>query len=96
VIRLHRLGGSAEAFYLNPDLILAIDATPDTIVTLTTHNKILVADSPEEVVAAVQAWRSSIIAGALPPVKRRGDVPLSVVRATVGQPPSVEPKEPRR
>jgi uncharacterized protein YlzI (FlbEa/FlbD family) len=96
VIRLHRLGGKAEAFYLNPDLILAIDATPDTIVTLTTHNKILVADSPEEVVAAVQAWRSSIIAGALPPVKRRGDVPLSVVRATVGQPPTGEPKEPRR
>ena len=96
MIRLRRLGSKAEAFYLNPDLILAIEATPDTVVTLTTHTKVLVADSPEDVVAAVQAWRSSVIAGALPPIKRRSDMPLSVVRATAGETPPVEAKEPRR
>jgi flagellar protein FlbD len=80
VIRLRRLGSKAEAFYLNPDLIVTVEATPDTIVTLTTHTKVLVADSPEDVVAAVREWRSSIISSALPHVKRRSDVPLSVVR----------------
>jgi hypothetical protein len=39
-----------------------------------------VADTPEQVVAAVHEWRSSIIAAALPHVKRRGDVPLTLVR----------------
>src|ERR1041384_6786133 len=40
VIRLHRLSARAEVFYLNPDLIVAIDSTPDTVVTLTTHQKV--------------------------------------------------------
>ena len=66
MIRLHRLSARAEVFYLNPDLIVAIDSTPDTVVTLTTHQKVLVADTPEDVVAAIQAWRSSILAGAMP------------------------------
>jgi uncharacterized protein YlzI (FlbEa/FlbD family) len=86
VIRLRRLGSKAEAFFLNPDLIVSIEATPDTIVTLTTHTKVLVADSPEDVVNAVREWRSSVIATALPHVKRRSDVPLSVVRAAAGEP----------
>ena len=66
MIRLHRLSARAEVFYLNPDLIVAIDSTPDTVVTLTTHQKVLVSDSPEAVVAAIQAWRSSILAAACP------------------------------
>jgi uncharacterized protein YlzI (FlbEa/FlbD family) len=86
VIRLRRLGSKAEAFFLNPDLIVSIEATPDTIVTLTTHTKVLVADSPEDIVNAVREWRSSVIATALPHVKRRSDVPLSVVRAATGEP----------
>jgi uncharacterized protein YlzI (FlbEa/FlbD family) len=90
VIRLRRLGSKAEAFYLNPDLIVTVEATPDTIVTLTTHTKILVADSPDDVVAAVREWRSSIISSALPHVKRRSDVPLTVVRGADA--PAVEPK----
>jgi uncharacterized protein YlzI (FlbEa/FlbD family) len=90
VIRLRRLGSKAEAFYLNPDLIVTVEATPDTIVTLTTHTKVLVADSPEDVVAAVREWRSSIVSSALPHVKRRSDVPLTVVRGADA--PAVEPK----
>ena len=71
MIRLHRLSARAEVFYLNPDLIVAIDSTPDTVVTLTTHQKVLVADSPEDVVAAIQAWRASILASALPAHRRK-------------------------
>lgn len=90
MIRLHRLSARAEEFYLNPDLIVAIDSTPDTVVTLTTHQKVLVSDSPEVVVAAIQAWRSSILAGALPstPKRRSHDTNLTLVAATSAPPPS--------
>ena len=92
MIRLHRLSARAEVFYLNPDLIVAIDSTPDTVVTLTTHQKVLVADSAETVVAAVQAWRSSILANAFPNITRRSvsrsDASLSLVTGTNGAQPT--------
>jgi flagellar protein FlbD len=90
VIRLHRLSARAEVFYLNPDLIVSIDSTPDTVVTLTTHQKVLVTDSPEALVAAIKDWRASILGQALPaaPVKRRSDAALTLVAATAAPPPS--------
>ena len=88
MIRLHRLSARAEVFYLNPDLIVAIDSTPDTVVTLTTHQKVLVADKAEDVVAAIQQWRSSILANAMPSSpKRRSDAALTLVAATAANPP---------
>jgi uncharacterized protein YlzI (FlbEa/FlbD family) len=80
VIRLHRLGHREEDFLLNPDLILSIEATPDTVVTLTTHTKLIVLERPEEVVDLVRAWRASILEAGLPKIRRRSDVPLHVVR----------------
>ena len=80
MIRLHRLSPRAEAFYLNPDLIVAIDSTPDTVVTLTTHTKLIVGESPDEVVAAIRSWRASILEAGLPRIRRRSDVPFHVVR----------------
>ncbi len=89
MIRLHRLSARAEGFYLNPDLIVAIDSTPDTVVTLTTHQKVLVADSAEVVVAAIQAWRASILAAAFPQApKRRSDASLSLVSGAAATPPT--------
>jgi len=88
VIRLHRLSARAEVFYLNPDLIVSIDSTPDTVLALTTHQKVLVSDSPDTIVAAIQAWRSSILAAALPSTpRRRNDAALTLVDATVGSTP---------
>ena len=89
MIRLHRLSARAEVFYLNPDLIVSIDSTPDTVLTLTTHQKVLVSDSPEVVVAAIQAWRSSILAARAPQHRRarRSDAALTLVTATAGTPP---------
>ena len=93
MIRLHRLGHAEEDFHLNPDLIASIEATPDTVVTLTTHTKLIVTERPDEVVAAIRAWRASIIQTALPRGnRRRSDVSLSLVRATAGN-PAVLPKE---
>jgi uncharacterized protein YlzI (FlbEa/FlbD family) len=80
VIRLHRLAHSEEDFHLNPDLILSIEATPDTIVTLTTHTKLIVTERPEEVVELVRAWRASVLEAGLPRIRRRSEVPLHVVR----------------
>jgi len=94
VIRLHRLSARAEVFYLNPDLIVSIDATPDTVLTLTTHQKVLVSDSPEDVVAAIHEWRCSILTTAMPGTPRRGsDAALTLVSATAGTPPSPDLKE---
>jgi len=92
VIRLHRLSARAEAFYLNPDLILSIDSTPDTVVTLTTHQKVLVSDSADTVVEAVQNWRASILANAFPANHKRSahrsEANLSLVTATRGTDPT--------
>jgi uncharacterized protein YlzI (FlbEa/FlbD family) len=92
MIRLHRLGHAEEDFHLNPDLIASIEATPDTVVTLTTHTKLIVTERPEEVVAAIRAWRASILQVALPRGNRRSGASLSLVRATAGT-PAIAPKE---
>jgi len=85
VIRLHRLGHPDEDYHLNPDLILSIEATPDTVVTLTTHTKLIVAERPEQVVAAVREWRAGVLNAALPQRARSGNVNgLTLVRGTAG------------
>jgi flagellar protein FlbD len=65
MITLHRLGHKLEIFRLNPDLIVTVEATPDTVITLTTGAKIVVAETPERVVAEIRAFRIDILAGAL-------------------------------
>lgn len=89
MIRLHRLGHPDEPFHLNPDLILTVEAHPDTVVTLTTATKILVAESPDAIAAAVSAWRTSILTAALGPAPRRraGQGGLALVRASAGEEP---------
>jgi flagellar protein FlbD len=59
MIVMHRLGQN-EPFQLNPDLIVTVEAHPDTVVTLATGTKIVVAESPDEVAAGVRDWRVSI------------------------------------
>ena len=64
MITLHRLGHSAECFQLNPDLIVSVESTPDTVITLTTAAKVLVSEKPEQIAAAVRAWRGEVLASA--------------------------------
>ena len=47
MIALRRLNN--EPVMVNPDLIEFLEATPDTVVTLTSGNKLLVRDSMDEV-----------------------------------------------
>ena len=65
MITLHRLGHKLEIFRLNPDLIVTVEATPDTVITLATGAKIVVAETPERVVKAVREYRVDILADAL-------------------------------
>lgn len=48
MITLSRLGG--EPFVLNAELIKYVKALPDTFITLTTGERIVVTETPEEVV----------------------------------------------
>ena len=59
MIELHRLG-QAEAFHLNPDLIVTVEAHPDTVIHLATGARVVVTESPEEIADLVRDWRVSI------------------------------------
>jgi uncharacterized protein YlzI (FlbEa/FlbD family) len=65
MITLHRLGHTDEPFQLNPDLIVTIESTPDTVVSLATTAKVVVSETPEQVAAAVRAWRVEVLSEAL-------------------------------
>ena len=55
MIPLTRLNG--ERFYLNFDLIEAIEACPDTLITLTTGKHLLVQETPSEITDRIIAIR---------------------------------------
>jgi flagellar protein FlbD len=65
MITLHRLGHTLEEFHLNPDLIFTVEANPDTVITLTTGVKIVVAELPKRVNAEIRNYRIDILSGAL-------------------------------
>lgn len=65
MIPLHRLGHQAQVFYLNPDLVVTVEANPDTVVSLTTGTKIVVAESPDVVVGRIRDYRVDVLAGAI-------------------------------
>ena len=59
MIRLTRL--NRMPIYLNSDLIEHIDPTPDTVVSLTSGQKFMVQESPDEICEKVLAFRRSIV-----------------------------------
>jgi flagellar protein FlbD len=92
MITLHRLGHTDEPFQLNPDLIVTIESTPDTVVSLATTAKVVVSETPEQVAAAVRAWRVEVLSEALrnrrtprdpaTPRQREESTPLAAVEQT--------------
>jgi len=64
MIPLHRLTHPEHAIHVNPDLIQTIEATPDTVVTMTNLSKLVVAESPEAVTELICAWRAGIFSRA--------------------------------
>jgi flagellar protein FlbD len=59
VILVHRLRG--EPLYLNPDLIEAIEATPDTVLTLVDGRRTVVADGIDDVVDRILRFRAQVL-----------------------------------
>ena len=55
MIELKKLNGAS--IFVNPDLIRAVESTPDTIVHFIDGESILVKDSPKEIVAGIVAFR---------------------------------------
>jgi len=45
---------------VNADLIETLESTPDTVVTLTSGNKLIVRDSPDEIRAKIIEYRRQI------------------------------------
>ena len=59
MIKLSRLNG--QAFFLNSDLIRTVESTPDTVITLTTGEKILVKEPVESVLQETLNYRKRIV-----------------------------------
>ncbi|HUB77889.1 MAG TPA: flagellar FlbD family protein [Bryobacteraceae bacterium] len=53
---------------INSDLIEQVEMTPDTVISLTTGEKIMVLESSDEIVERVVNFRRSIAAGPARPV----------------------------
>ena len=65
MITLHRFGHQAEPFELNQELIVTVEANPDTVITLATGHKIVVVESPEKVAQRVRDARAAVMVEAL-------------------------------
>ncbi len=57
MIRLTRLGG--EAFILNAELIQYVEARPDTFITLTTGERLVVTESMDEVLRRAVVYQQT-------------------------------------
>ena len=61
MIKLTRTSG--KEFVLNADLIIEVQETPDTVITLTNGKKLLVKDSADDIIKKVVDYRQRIMSG---------------------------------
>jgi flagellar protein FlbD len=59
MIKVNRLNGTE--LWVNAEMIEFVEATPDTVVSLVSHAKIVVVQRPQEIVNAVMAYRQKIL-----------------------------------
>jgi flagellar protein FlbD len=62
MIELHH-GREKRPMLVNSDLIETVEATPDTVITLTTGKKLIVLETPAELVALVVEFRRRLQSG---------------------------------
>lgn len=53
---------SGEALLLNPDLIEAIETTPDTVLIFASGRRMVVGDSPADLADRIAQFRASVLA----------------------------------
>ena len=61
MITLTRLNGTQ--FVVNSDLIELLEASPDTVMTLTTGRKLVVVETVDQVIARVRQFRRALLTG---------------------------------
>jgi len=79
MIQLTRL--NSQPLIVNSDLIKFIEKAPDTVLTLVTGEKLVVRESPEEVLDKIIAFRRSILSG----------LAVETVSAAIGKPSPAQP-----
>jgi flagellar protein FlbD len=85
VIRLTRL--NQVPLVVNSDLIEHVEITPDTVIALTTGQKILVLETADEVIERVVRFRRAVLAGlpANQPAASAANPRIVAGAATVGE-----------
>ncbi|MGI6193209.1 MAG: flagellar FlbD family protein [Christensenellales bacterium] len=61
MIRVHRLNN--EEFWVNCDLIEFVEATPDTVISMTSGRKLVVAEPCEEIRRLIIEYKRQIFGG---------------------------------
>ncbi len=61
MITLTRLDG--KAIVVNADLVLTVEATPDTVITLASGEHLMVREPPDEVIERAAQWRRRCMSG---------------------------------
>jgi flagellar protein FlbD len=86
MIKLHRLGHQAEEFQVNQELIVSVEANPDTVITLATGTKIIVIESPDRVAERVRDARAEVLAEAVRRRREQRERELRAARVRQGDP----------
>ncbi|MGO8717923.1 MAG: flagellar FlbD family protein [Acidobacteriaceae bacterium] len=86
MIELTKLNG--ERMVVNSDLIRYAEASPDTVITMVTGDKIVVAESTRELIERVIAFRSRLLQSAFPGgmVAIDPTQPIAAMAASAAQP----------
>lgn len=61
MLEVTRLNGSV--YFINPDMMMFVEATPDTVITLTSGDKLLVKETPEQLREQFIALKQKIFSG---------------------------------
>ena len=64
MIELTRLNG--HSLIVNSDLIKLVESSPDTTLTLTNGERLIVLESPEKLLLLIACWRSRVLQLAWP------------------------------
>lgn len=62
MITLHKLNG--DRVVLNADLIISVEANPDTLISMVDRRNVLVTETVQDVVDAVVTYRRRLVTGA--------------------------------
>jgi uncharacterized protein YlzI (FlbEa/FlbD family) len=81
MITLHRIGHPNEELLVNHDMIVSVEANPDTVIRLAGGERIVVAEAPRDVADKMKACRAQVMSLAM---LLSGDVAPPVASVGIG------------